>query len=86
MYSLVPTDELRDLKKGQDQLLAYMQALFANQPSPDAWLSNEDVCKLLKISLRKLQRLRDTGEIEFHRVGRKILYKRTEVEVIITKG
>ena len=60
-----------------------------SQSISEDWLDNQDVCLMLKISKRKLQRLRDTNEIKFHRVGeggRKILYKFSDVEQLITKG
>jgi hypothetical protein len=47
------------------------------------WLDNQDVCLLLSISPGTLQTLRDTGELGFTRISRKIYYKAQDVEKII---
>lgn len=40
------------------------------------WLDNQEVCLILKISPRTLQNLRDTDQISYSQVGRKIYYKK----------
>lgn len=42
-------------------------------------LDGKDLCKLLKISIRSLQNYRDSGLIPFHKIGHKILYKRSQI-------
>jgi hypothetical protein len=47
------------------------------------WLDNQDVCLLLCISPGTLRRLRDTGELGFSKISRKVYYRPQEVEKII---
>lgn len=49
----------------------------------DCWLDNQDVCLLLGISPRTLRTLRDTGQLGYSRISRKIFYKAEDVESII---
>lgn len=48
-------------------------------PGEEELLDNQDVCLLLKISKRTLQSYRDSGKIPYHRIGNKILYRRSEI-------
>ena len=47
------------------------------------WLDNQDVCKLLNISLRTLQTLRDNGTLAFSKISNKAYYKPVDVERIV---
>jgi len=51
-------------------------------PSPiqERYLTNAEVCDLLKVSRRTLQRYRDEGRIAFSQVGATIRYKAADVE------
>ena len=46
----------------------------------EEWLDNQDVIQMLKISKRSLQTYRDSGKLPYHRIGNKILYRRSEIE------
>lgn len=46
----------------------------------EKWLITDEVCKLLNISRRTLQKMRDSGSIKFIKTGKKIYYKATDVE------
>ena len=43
------------------------------------WLTSEEVCERLRISLRTLQKLRDRRFIGYSQIGRKFYYKPEEV-------
>lgn len=47
------------------------------------WLDGEDVCRLLHISQRTLQTLRDNRLIGFSQINRKFYYKPGEVERLL---
>ena len=49
-------------------------------PLEDAWLDNNDVVKLLKVSKRTLQTYRDQGDLSFSQVGAKIYYLASDVD------
>jgi excisionase family DNA binding protein len=65
-----------------DELLNTIQQAFKNRTphlNGEKFLTNHDVCKMLRISSRTLQDWRDTGKIPFIRIKGKILYKQTDV-------
>ena len=65
-----------------DELLdSISQALKNRTPhlNGDKFLTNKDVCRMLRISTRTLQDWRDTGKIPFIRIKGKILYRESEV-------
>ena len=46
----------------------------------EKYLTNREVCQLLRISSRTLQNWRDTGKIPFIKLKRKILYRESVVK------
>jgi len=46
-------------------------------------LDNQDLCQLLHVSKRTLQRYRDTGELPFQTVYHKTYYKESDVHAFI---
>lgn len=54
--------------------------------SPDPltdWIDSQDVITLLHISSRTLQTLRRNGTLPYSRIGRKLFYKRTDIQRIL---
>ena len=47
------------------------------------WLDGSDVMRLLKISKRTLQTLRDTGKLPYSHLGGKIYYCRLDIQRIL---
>ena len=47
------------------------------------WLDSDDVCRLLCISPRTLQTLRDNGTLAYSQIGHKIFYKPEDVLSIV---
>ena len=46
----------------------------------DVWLDNEQVCKLLNVSARSLQRYRSDGKLPYLMYGKKCRYRLSDVE------
>lgn len=46
-------------------------------------LDNQDLCQLLNVSKRTLQRYRDSGELPFHTLYQKTFYKESDVHTFI---
>ncbi len=74
-----------------EQLLQEMQLLTARvemlsrkcqDKKLSKWISNEDVCELLRISPRALQELRYKHKISYTQIGRKFYYRPEEVELV----
>ena len=49
------------------------------------WLDNQEVCLILKIAPRTLQNLRDTDQISYSQSGKKIYYKKEDIQKFIEK-
>ena len=47
------------------------------------WMDNQDVCRMLNISARTLQTLRDNGTLAYSQIGHKIFYKPEDVQCIV---
>jgi len=45
----------------------------------EKWLDSQDVCLMLRISLRTLQTLRSNGRLSYSQIGGKIYYDKDEV-------
>ncbi|MBT3301762.1 MAG: helix-turn-helix domain-containing protein [Bacteroidetes bacterium] len=48
-------------------------------PQENRWIDSRDLCKMLKVSNRTLQKYRDKGKISFIKFDGKILYKPEDV-------
>ena len=57
--------------------------LFKKSESDSEYLTREEVCKRLKISKGTLNNRSRSGEIPFHKVGRRVLYRNCEVQEYI---
>ena len=49
------------------------------------WLDNQDIMLKLHISNRTLQRLRKNGFISYSKIGKKIYYRSSDVEQMLTE-
>jgi DNA-directed RNA polymerase subunit F len=47
------------------------------------WMDNQDVCKLLNISPRTLQTLRDNGTLAYTQISHKTYYRPEDVQKIL---
>lgn len=65
-----------------DELTAIIQQALQNRTphlNGEKYLTNREVCQLLRISSRTLQNWRDTGKISFVKLKGKMLYKESEL-------
>ena len=56
-----------------------------NKPSfgGDSFLSNREVSKLLKVSIRTLQKWRDTGIIPYIQIRGKVIYRQSDIDRLL---
>ena len=56
-----------------------------NKPSfgGDSFLSNREVSKLLKVSIRTLQEWRDTGIIPYIQIRGKVIYRQSDIDRLL---
>lgn len=72
-----------------DELSATIQKVLQNRTphlNGEKYLTNREVCQLLRISSRTLQNWRDTGKIPFIRLKGKILYRESETMTLFNTG
>jgi excisionase family DNA binding protein len=72
----------RSLQTGlmKEKLAQYVEITLANKDM----LSMAEVLAYLKISKPTLYKLQETGKLSVYRVGRRVLYKRSDVERVVT--
>jgi excisionase family DNA binding protein len=68
-----------------DRLESSTQKVFALANSNEIFTPNE-VCKLLKISLKTLSNWRDSRKIEFVQVGLNVRFTKQQIEDFITRN
>ena len=66
----------------QDKTLDKMSK-HRNMLEGEVLFDNQDLCQLLHISKRTLQRYRSTGDLPFHKVHQKTYYKESDVHMFI---
>lgn len=49
------------------------------------WLDSQDVCAVLNVSKRKLQYLRDKGELGYTMIAHKVFYRPEDVQAMIER-
>lgn len=47
------------------------------------WLDNDDVCRILRISKRTLQTLRDNGTLAYSQISHKTYYRQEDVDNVV---
>ena len=57
-----------------------------NVINDEVLLDNEDLCLLLKVSKRTLQRFRSSGKLPYKRIGKKTYYIESDVHKFIQQG
>lgn len=62
-----------------------VDAILAKQggKSLNGWMDNQEVCRLLNISPRTLQTLRDNGTLAYSQINHKVFYKPEDVMRIV---
>lgn len=50
------------------------------------WMDGEEVCRLLRLSPRTLQGMRDRGVVPCSQVGKKFYYRMEDVECLVSEN
>lgn len=78
-YEIVE-EKISQLKKRVDELYPIDKSELE-----EGWIENAELSRRLSISLRTLQTYRERGVIGFSTIGRKIYYKTSDIEGLITR-
>ena len=81
-------------KRSYDRLVARIEALAwrvselcqRQDKTLQHWLDNEEVCLLLNIQKRTLQRYRERGQLPCTQIRHKVYYKTTDVERLLASA
>lgn len=86
-------DDLKDwmqqrfeqLMKRLDRIDSYLEKMAIKEKllEGERLLDNQDVCQMLNVSKRTLQRYRSSGELPYQMVYHKTFYKESDVEAFI---
>ena len=68
-----------------DRFVSRMDAICQRhgEKTIDEWMDNQDVCRMLNISPRTLQTLRDNGTLAYTQISHKTYYKPEDVMAIV---
>ena len=77
---IITKDEFDQILVKLDEIREGLHKQVNPSPTQERYLTNAEVCDLLKVSRRTLQRYRDEGRIAFSQVGATIRYKAADVE------
>lgn len=80
-----------DLNKFKEDLFIELRQILGKQTKQDAtkqreWLRTKEVCRMIGISLSKLQYMRDNNEIKYTRIGGTIFYSADEINKMLSSG
>lgn len=87
MYT-VNEDLLNSLIGKLDVIFEYVQFHSGGAScagSVPAWYTSKEVCDMLNIHKRTLQRLRHDKRITYSRIGRRIIYKHNDVDFLVSQ-
>ena len=51
----------------------------------EVYLTGEEVCSQLRLSIRTLQEYRNAGTLPFYKIGGKILYKQSDIQTMLER-
>ena len=69
-----------------DRFVSCMEAICQRhrEKTMSEWMDNQDVCRMLNISPRTLQTLRDNGTLVYSQINHKTYYRPEDVERIVS--
>lgn len=77
LVKVIKTDIANLSKKVEEMSKTHAQHL------KEEWIQRDEVLKILKIGKRKLQTMRDNGQIPFSQIDGKIYYRTTDIESLL---
>jgi 3-methyladenine DNA glycosylase Tag len=83
---IVNAQEWQALVHKIDRITTFVEQYMKRLPTDDnVWLNEKEVCNLLKVSSRTLQRLRTRGDISFSTIATKHFYKAGSIRELLEK-
>lgn len=84
-FTIIDINAFEAILKEINDLSDKIQIMYQNcgDKKSEEWLDNQDVCHILKISMRTLQNYRDTGRLPFSRISSIFYYKPEDVKNLL---
>ena len=67
-----------------NRFVSRMEVICQRHGEMSEWMDNQDVCRMLNISPRTLQTLRDNGTLAYSQINHKTYYRPEDVERIVS--
>lgn len=81
----IESEAFKKLLEKIDTIYMYVIESYKNDNKPETrWLNTAEVCSLLRISKRTLQRLRLAKKINYTTFNRKCIYKLSDIEAMVS--
>ena len=68
-----------------EEIANYIHSKKRTANEQDRWLGNDEVCVILGVSPRKMQRLRSNGVISYSIIGKSVYYRASELHKMLEK-
>jgi excisionase family DNA binding protein len=83
---VMSVEEYKGILEKLDTLINVFNTDEIKKQNEKAWLTQEEAKKTLNVGVRTLQNYRDNGTLSFSKVGRKIRYRKEDVESLLQKN
>ena len=84
---MLQKDDLKEVIAEVLETMVGKNLLTDQKPKDNAeYLTRNELCARLHITYTTLWRMEKRGEIHVHKIGRRNLYSKAEVDVLITQG
>jgi len=81
----ISTDAFKAIMDKMDRIERKLKGQVPQSPLKDTWLDIQEVCDILKISKRTLQKYRNDGTLPFSKVEGKVYFKASDVQKHLEK-
>lgn len=86
MMKIMDEASFNEINNKLDKLTKLLEVMDTSTNGNMNWFTGEQVTKFLSVSKRTLQNYRDQGLIGFSQIGRKILYRQSDVDKFLEKN
>lgn len=80
--NLIPQEKLDSLNEELVQIRHLLERL-GNLSHSETLLTNKEAAKFLSVTSRTLQKYRDSGQLSYSQIGRKIYYNKAVLEAFV---
>lgn len=79
-YLIFEEKEVEQIISDIKEIKEIIHQKFQNNPLKDRWLTPREVCELLSVSKRQLQKYRDRSQINFSKIESKVYFKASDIQ------